>query len=165
MKYFTGIGSRKTPEHILEQITNISSKLCANEWILRSGGADGADTAAEKGCNFVKGRKEIYLPWRGFNNNLSPLYDVSKEALLMASEIHPAWDYLSWGAKKLHARNVYQILGKDLKTPSSFVVCWTPDGNVIGGTATVLKIAHNHNIPIFNLAIADFYDKIVSTYL
>lgn len=27
------------------------------------------------------------------------------------------------------ARNSYQILGPDLRTPADFVVCWTPDGS------------------------------------
>ena len=48
------------------------------------------------------------------------------------------------------ARNGYQILGKDLKTPVRFVICYTPNGDRIGGTAQALRIAMDLKIPVFN---------------
>ena len=73
----------------------------------------------------------------------------------LASEFHPAWDYLSYGARKLHARNGYQVLGEDLKTPVDFVICWTPGGKEQGGTAQAIRIAKFNSIKVFNLAIED----------
>jgi hypothetical protein len=156
MKVYAGIGSRKTPKKILEQMRNISSFLAKEGYILRSGGADGADSAFEDGCDLVLGQKEIYLPWNGFNGNSSSRYHISEAALEMASEIHPAWDSLSQGAKKLHARNCYQILGGDLNCPCNFVVCWTDGGIALGGTRTAIILAQKHNIPVINLAIEEF---------
>jgi hypothetical protein len=74
--------------------------------------------------------------------------------------VHPAWDILSQGAQKLHARNVHQILGPDLSrpTPVEFVLCWTPDAQVVGGTATAIRLAQDRNIPVYNLADEDDYD-------
>jgi hypothetical protein len=43
-----------------------------------------------------------------------------------------------------------QILGKDLKTPVSMVLFWSPDPNH-GGTSQALRIARDHKIVIFNL--------------
>jgi predicted Rossmann fold nucleotide-binding protein DprA/Smf involved in DNA uptake len=95
MKYYTGIGSRETPEDILEFMKEIASKLESLGWILRSGGAPGADLAFENG---VKEKKEIYIPWKGFNNSDSNLYfdkfKYKEECLTIASENHPDWNYL-----------------------------------------------------------------------
>jgi hypothetical protein len=62
--------------------------------------------------------------------------------------------YLPW-AKKFHSRNVHQVLGRDLKTPSDFVICWTADGGFSGGTGQALRIADDHGIPIFNMNVRE----------
>lgn len=148
MKYYTGIGSRDTPEHVLDEMTQLAREFVKRGWTLRSGGAQGADTAFEKDAMFFK---EIYLPWKGFNGNGSELFESSEEAFELAARSHPAWHRCSEGARKIHARNVHQVLGRDLKTPSSVVVCWTRGGRFIGGTAQALRIAKSWHIPIFNL--------------
>ena len=146
MKFYTGIGSRETPANVMEAMTQLAITLESKGYILRSGGADGADTAFEQGAV----NKEIYLAWKGFNGNNSPLHTVCVEALQMASTIHPAWDKCSQGAKKLHARNCYQVLGLDLNTPVDFVVCYTSNGLIKGGTATAINLAKSKGIPVFN---------------
>ena len=130
-------------------------------YTLRSGGAPGADSAFEHGAlSNVGASVEIYLPWRGFNGNPSPLYGVTPEALELAEEIYgPRWKYISHGAKALMARNCYQVLGKDLNTPSDFVVCYTSDGcktsakrsAKTGGTGQAIDLANRWDIPIYNL--------------
>lgn len=149
--YITGIGSRETPSNIKLDIFNISKILTENNFILRSGGADGADTFFEDAFDFYHGKKEIYIPWLGFNGNHSVLYNTPSKAFDIAKNIHPAWHKLTHGGKKLHARNVLQVLGQDLKTPSDLVVCWTSDGKASGGTATAMNLAKKYNIPVFNL--------------
>lgn len=116
---------------------------------LRSGGADGADAAFEAGAG---DDKQIFLPWKRFNRNMSPLYTPSVDAYAVASRIHPVWDRLSSGAKLLHARNVHQVLGPNLNEPSEFLVCWTMGGGVTGGTATAIKVALEHGVPVYNAA-------------
>lgn len=150
--YYTGVGSRLTPNHSQTQMKEIAKTLAGLKYTLRSGGAAGADTAFEEGCNLGNGKKEIYLPWKGFNNNTSELYQIDQKAFDIASQIHPAWKSLDLTVKKLHARNVYQILGKDLNTPSLFLICWTLDGKKIGGTRTAIVLAERYKIPIYNIA-------------
>lgn len=149
--FYTGIGSRQTPYDIQCAMYVLGKFLAKKGMILRSGGDNGADAAFEMGCDLADGKKEIYLPWKGFNSHTSPLFKVQQEALALAQEFHPAWQLCSPGAKKLHARNCYQILGADLNTPSSFVICWTPDGKDIGGTRTAIVLARHCNIPVFHL--------------
>ena len=148
--HYTGIGSRQTPDEILKEMTNLARNLELSGFILRSGGADGADSAFEAGVT-EEDHKEIYLPWKGFNGSKSSRYDVSQAALKMAEHYHPAWDRCSQAARKFHARNCYQILGNDLHTPSKFVLCWTPDGKIVGGTGQAIRIALDLEIPVFNM--------------
>lgn len=153
MSFYAGIGSRKTPESILQIMTLMAKHLSDNNWTLRSGGADGADTAFENGANPL--RSEIYLPWNGFNGRTSSYCNPSVNAHSMASFFHPAWSKCSQAAKKLHARNCHQILGMDLNTPVDFVICWTPNGNRSGGTGQALRIAEFKEIPIYDLAVKE----------
>lgn len=146
-KFYAGIGSRETPENIINFMTQIAFCLSSEGYVLRSGGADGADIAFEKGASF----KEIFLPWKGFNNSKSPFVPITKEAEDIARKFHPIYDQLKQGAQKLHSRNVYQVLGKDLKSPVEFIICWTKDGKSSGGTGQALRIAQAYNIKIYNL--------------
>lgn len=152
--YYAGIGSRETPQETLDVFYKIGAYLAQEGWTLRSGGAKGADHYFEIGCDSVKGDKEIYIPWKGFENNPSQLYKsdpkVALEARKIAESIHPNWDRCSEGAKKMHTRNVHQILGKDLNTPTDLVICYTKNGSGSGGTGQALRIAQEHNIVIFD---------------
>jgi hypothetical protein len=152
-KFYTGVGSRKTPNNILLLMHDIAYKLCLNYYTLRSGGADGADSAFAAGAG---GNKQVFYAWH-----------ATQEAMELASKFHPAWNRCSEFAKKLHGRNSFQVLGKDLSNPSEFLICWTPDGCTThagrtiktGGTGTAISIADAYNIPVENLANRDTLDK------
>ena len=171
-KYWTGVGSRETPAVILDLMQEIAFKLACDGYVLRSGGADGADLAFQKG--WERGKRltpaEIFIPWDGFNGFSHGQYGVvytlnkmtnSQQAERIASEIHPVWDRLSRGAKALHTRNIYQVLGKALNKPSDFLICYaqpTKTG-VKGGTNTAVQIALQHNVPVFNLWNRDVVER------
>lgn len=149
---YTGVGSRETPPEILAVMRQLAYDLATRGYILRSGGADGADTAFAEGCRLGDGASEIYVPWFGFNGVRGGL--VPRDwgaAMSLAQHFHPAWDRCSDGARKLHARNGFQVLGRDLMTPSRFVVCWTRSGLGGGGTGQAIRIARSRNIPVFDL--------------
>lgn len=155
---YTGIGSRSTPKAVCEQFTDIARRLALADWALRTGGAEGADTAFEDGAIKASGRRAIFLPWAWFAGRTSSETEVCDRAMLIASTIHPAWNSLNEGSRKLHGRNIYQVLGKGLDRPSAFVLCWTPDGcessetrtRVTGGTGTAIAIASIRKIPVYN---------------
>lgn len=162
---YAGIGSRETPEEVLEQMRQIAAHLAKCGWILRSGGASGADAAFEQGCG--SGPKEIYLPWKNFNQNPSSLYTIPDEAFKIASEHHPVWHRLSPSAKKFLARDVQQVLGQNLDTPVQFVACWTSDGaekhttSKTGGTGQAIRVAVANRIPVYNLRNEGRYEMIL----
>ncbi len=150
--YYAGIGSRKNvPIGILDQMETLGYELASQGWILRSGAAKGCDLAFEGGCDLANGKKEIFLPWQGFNESTSPLFDVTYDAMEIAKSVIPWWDNLSNTHKLLHGRNVYQILGKDLNTPVSQVLYWAEldcRGIPTGGTGTGFKLAKKYGIDI-----------------
>ena len=150
IKAYSGVGSRETIPEVCQVMTDIAGILCDKGYILRSGGANGADLSFELGVSDPT-KKHIYLPWKEFNGNDSPLYGVCPKALEIASKIHPAWQNCREKARLLHARNVYQVLGRDLNNPSKFLICWTENGEERGGTRTAIKLAQNHDIPVLNL--------------
>ena len=165
MLYYAGIGSRQTPNDVLEEMKSIAYQLAVQNWTLRSGFADGADMAFTEGADAANGEMEQYIPWVGFNN--SPKKDdrficlePDEEQYAIAEYFHPNWKACSPAAKKLHARNVNQILGRDLDTPSKMVICWTPNGKAGGGTGQAIRIANYYEVPIFDLALAETRDKL-----
>lgn len=143
---YTGIGSRRTPVEEIRRMKIVAERLALRGYTLRSGAAEGADVAFESGAG---AKKEIFLPWAGFNGKASTFQEPTREAIEVA--------------RKLQARNSHQILGADLRTPADFVVCWTPDGcesesartRDTGGTGQAIALASRWGIPVFNLARKD----------
>ena len=155
-KYYAGIGSRETPKDVCLLMTAIAKRLASLGYTCNSGGADGADAAFERGAVI---NRQIFLPWDGFNGrniqNLTKLHGEGSYLVPPFNEdlvrkYHPKPDALSDAGWKFMSRNSYQVLGKDLNTPVEFVLCWTKDGKVSGGTGQALRIAKDKGIRIFN---------------
>lgn len=159
--YYAGIGARRTPPDILDLMEELARALARDGWRLRSGHADGADQAFERGA---AGHADIFLPWPGFNRRPKPTGRVHQTpadwAYARAAEHHPAWHQLREPVRAMMARNVHQVLGWAGEPPSVFVVCWTPDGATTaeettqrtGGTGQAIRLAAHHGIPVLNLA-------------
>lgn len=173
MRYYTGIGSRKAHKqpHVMAALYKIADALARAGFTVRSGGADGADTAFELAAKsrLIRSPKQlydIYLPWAGFNDRPSTsglnyhcdyIRKYDDQAAAIAKRIHKDWDSLKRGGKQMHTRNVYQVLGAYLDNPSDFLICWAPtddEGVPKGGTRTAWLIAIEHKIPCFNLSRA-----------
>lgn len=171
--YYTGVGSRETPRDILKLMNQVAYKMAQLGYTGRSGSAGGTDTAFEQGYNeytIVNGISdyygfEVYLPWKGFSDIIEDSVHIAtpnltnyQEACDIAATIHPIYHKLKRGAKALHTRNVYQVLGLDLNTPSKVLFCYAqPTYNkqgkltgVKGGTNTAVQLAMKHNIKIYN---------------
>ena len=155
--FYTGVGSRRTPGDILDIMESLAMVLGRQGRILRSGGAIGADQAFERGCIRAEGPRQVFFA-----------KDATAQAMSIAAQFHPVWDKLPDYVKHLHGRNAFQVLGLYLQAPSTFLVCWTPDGATThaersistGGTGTAISIADHYHIPIFNLKRQDHLDRI-----
>lgn len=159
---YTGIGARRTPSDVLVLMRSLAARLPQAGWVLRSGGADGADRAFEEGAASVDGEWETYRAdggWCGLAD-LTP-GGPTAGAFELAARVHPAWARCSDRVRALHARNCHEILGPDLSEPVRFIVCWTPDRSLdgasreAGGTGQALRVAALHSIPVFNLRRPD----------
>lgn len=162
--YYAGIGSRETPPDILELATRIARRLSVLGFTLRSGGAVGADQAFSDGA----ASQQVFLPWAGYNNLHSDYIGPSEKSKGIAKILHPGWDYLSQGVKKLMARNTHQIMGPNCDSLSRFVVCYTKDGcetgydrtKMTGGTGQAIDLASRLGIPVFNLKNKDALQRL-----
>ena len=150
--------------------------LGAQGWALRSGAAEGADSAFVRGAAGFAA--EIWLPWEGFcadRRTAGATYPVIStlplraDAEAMARAHHPAWTRLSSGGRRLMTRNVTQVLGPDLATPSAFVLCWARsavlDGalrvvDVPGGTGLAVRLAAGRAVPVFHLGLAAHRERV-----
>lgn len=154
--FIAGIGSRETPVYICREMEKIGVWCKEHGHIVRSGHADGADYAFEKGA--LKSC-DVFLPWPGFNQALTLLGNpvkitASKEQLdEFVRKFHPSPERLSSGAWSLHGRNACQILGPQLSSPVDAVVCWRIKS---GGTDQALRIASSYGIPILNMSLLQF---------
>lgn len=181
-RYVTGIGSRKTPEVVLGLMRRLATCMANEGWVWRSGHAPGADLAFEEGvlASQQPDNLEIYLPWANFGEDerrasAHCYYDVKTfanrdDAEAIAESVHPAWQNCSRGARMLHTRNPYQVLGQDLNTPSAIVFCYaTPVAGerVAGGTATAVAVARQHRINVvnfFHLAARDVAERFIAQH-
>lgn len=157
-EFYSGIGSRETPEHIQKLMTEIAEILERRKFILRSGGSKGADLAFENGVNLYK---EIFYT-EGYRVNGGEMQTYPKNDWGFATNIfkkyHPSKGKIrSPKSINLLTRNTFQIFGIGDTMNSSFVICYTPDGAETyttfdtGGTGQCIRIANDYNIPVYNL--------------
>jgi hypothetical protein len=159
-RIYAGIGSRQTPQDVLSRMTAIADKRAVHGWVLRSGAADGADAAFERGAVSAGGQTEIYLPFPRFRGHRAGIVSSTlprwPEAQSIAASHHPAWERCSPVARQLLARNVFQILGRDLNSPVEDVLFFAPsttarDGRIVdasGGTGLAVRLASARGIRI-----------------
>lgn len=163
-----GIGSRSMKDNaeahsLFRKTFNAFDSLNSDDFhvILRSGGAEGADSIAE---HSFSGEKQIILPWKGFNGNHAGeiIYTDDKDASAMIGWYHPAADKLSQGARKCLERDIWQLLGCPQDNPrkkTDIVICWIEPGKT-GGTAFTAGIAKKLGIPVFNIADNEELEKL-----
>ena len=150
----------------------LAASLARHGWVLRTGLSPGADQAFYRGALAGGGAVELYLPCpdfeararsEGSGSGVWALERPTRRAYELAARYYepfdgPAWEQLAPGAAALLARDVHQVLGAELDSPAASVVCWTPDAGLngddprSGGTGQALRVAHEHRIPVFNLA-------------
>lgn len=155
-RYYAGVGSRETPDHVLGRMCRYATLLAERGYIVRSGGARGADTAFERGTENFPQQRRIYLPYRGFNSRWDGIVVGNDQNMRqIAARHHPKWSACGLGARKLHTRNVAQILGHTQPPiTSEFVLCWTYGARGGGGTGQAIRIAKAYGVPVYDLADA-----------
>jgi len=176
LKFYAGIGSRKTPVKILDYMSRIATRLEEDGWLLRSGGAEGADSAFESGLPYGVEDNEIIILRNGFNekhanngylNFGNATQEMKNKCDSIVYSIHPYWLNMPRWMKNLHSRNVMQILGYNLDSPVKFVLYWAPEdehGIATGGTRTAVVLAQRLGIPTFNMLHDEVIERLERKY-
>lgn len=172
---YAGIGARETPASVLDAMEMIGRRMAEAGWVLRTGLSPGADQAFCSGARAGRGGVELYVPWSGFEDaercrapGVRLLGRPAAAAFELAAGYHPCWEALDWPERRLRARDVHEVLGERLDDPVAIVICWTADGSLdgsgplAGGTGQALRVAHNHRIPVLNLARAEDLEEAMS---
>ena len=152
--YYAGVGDGSPSTEILDLIGRATKELAEAGCTLRSGGGEIVDEQFELNAT----AKEVILPYLGFNKNPSQLI-VDPSSLSIAKSVHTAWSRCSEFAKFCHARNVQVLLGQDLVSPVSLVICYSEDGAWredqvsarTGYMRTLIALANRRGIPVLNL--------------
>lgn len=161
---YAGVGSRDTPDDVLELMRRFGKAAGEAGWTLRSGGAEGADSAFEFGCDQAEGPKRIFYATEGDieesgNPNGHHGVTAHPEHLRTVDQYHPKPSLLSGYVQRLMARNSAQVLGFNLDRPANLLVCWTPDGATswehtseeTGGTGQAIRLATAYKVNVVNL--------------
>ena len=172
-EWYAGIGARPldrdnptgVPDDVAAKMSNIGHLLAEKGWGLRSGGAAGSDAAFEEGARRAANPAlQIFLPREYFNgrriNNREYLGDLSpelrEESIELAQRVHPYGRRLSGFALEAMARNGFQILGPDLRSPSKAAICYTDKGEILGGTGQAIRLCAEKGVPVINLGVSRY---------
>lgn len=168
MPTFTMIGSRTAPDIVVDWFQRVAEALLEVGWTGRSGLCPlGIDDSLTRAVIAQLNKEnmplaELYIAWDGFDGwrdgdlagavisaKKLPCYEKAVE---LASSVHPRWENVTAGGKLLHSRNPFQVLGRDLESPSDVVLLWAPISgkSITGGTRTAYELAKNSSIPIYN---------------
>lgn len=175
MKAYTGVGSRSTPVWCRFFMEDVASAMANDKYVLRSGSAQGADSAFELGCDKVCGAGNIYVPWGGFGTGKANMFkdyhiltgkqfETAREFLL-EKKIIPHFDNMKEPAQKLHARNYLQVVGHWDKIIPSKVLFYFAEhdwvtGEPLGGTRTAVLLGQEFDIPCYNLREEKVFNKL-----
>ena len=155
---YAGIGAANAPAAARTLMTDIGHRLAEEDFLLRTGGGQGAEEAFENGARLADGAARVYLPSEGYRGRESGVdgvtTDIPQRAYEIAAGHHGNWDSLTDATRRQYARNAVEILGEDLSTPADVVICWTREGKDTGATAQALALAREHHIPVINLGAA-----------
>lgn len=175
---YAGIGARNAPQSAKNLMGAIAYACAQHGYELHTGAAKGADQAFAEGAVRGGGHVVLCLPWPKYEHKwIAALTEEARktgalvevtvigedEALTKLAyesvyEHHPNFNALTQGVQKLHARN-YLILHQ-----AKQVLCWTPGGQIVGGTGQGIRIAQGQGTHVTNLGDAQTYSEYWEKY-
>lgn len=177
-RLYTGIGARAITGRESIELMELARTLADHRYLPSTGRAVGTDYVIEMGARQVwpsdELGPEIYLPYDGFNGA-----DGKTDPWMIDSVRLPNYAIAEDMVRKnggqgfklaAYTRSVFEVLGADLNTPVDFVLtCADPKSRkskeVKGGTNCAIRIALDHEIPIYNLRTLPFEElfSLIST--
>jgi len=113
------------PQSVIQDIVEVAKLLETKGFTVRVGGDnDGLDQAVENAVS----RKELILPWKGFNEKESPFTWSIEASHHIAKKFSPIYDTIPDGVKKFLHQNARLVMGDKMRSPIAFLICWSEDG-------------------------------------
>lgn len=174
-KTFTLVGSRETPKDIYLLMRELAQLLLSFGWDGYSGASGFADKQLEQAYfynyyrNIAQGTIYCFMPWGHFdslfkfqekvvyyNTPMLPDYDRAKVIAKEHYDKYNDYDKLGVGAKSMMNRNVYQVLGPELKHKTDITIYWAKPAtskNMVcqGGTNLAVALSEHYQVPTINL--------------
>jgi hypothetical protein len=145
--------NKGVPDNELDYIKSLIPKL-SKDYILRTSGLEPNELFYN-----LADKKELYLPWRDFNNLQSKFTWTDDKALEICSIFSPTFKDIKDSVKKIIATSVRVILGNTLKSRVTFFITYSEDGCEsvknksfkTGNVGLPIALASTIKIPVFNL--------------
>ena len=172
------------PEDIDAFMNTIIPKISVKKKILRMN-ADNQNLLEEKYSSYLM-YKEIYLPWRKFNESISAsatlkrptdlAFRVAVWALINSRKEgnEDKFNALPNAVKSFLARDIHMYLGKDVNKLIDFAIIYTPCGTTqftkdtdfkaLGRASNIIQMAKLFGFKIYNIGDADSR-KLLLNYL
>jgi len=169
-RMFTVVTHGEVPGEISLLIEQISKLLLTKGFTFRYDG-NNKDTASTKAYQTCKSRCEIYLPWKGFNKDVTAkLNKPSEKAYGYASGFHGGFNKIPSSVRAIVAHNVHVLLGDECNTPVNLFITYTTDGAEVkadvkyettGPVSFFITACDALDIPVFNLKNPTAKERIV----
>jgi len=173
----TVVGSRRIDEKNYLRLADIAFQLASRGAQIVTGTAAGADSAAVEGALRANQKPpEIWGPFNGHDTRTKkPILTCTDLHLQIVAACHPRAFLLDGTPKRLHARNIGQVLGPSCQQRSHVLICFTPDGcqsdltrtTDTGGTGTAISLAYWAGVPICNIAAScpeSFLERMLASW-
>jgi len=151
------IGSREIPTETALLMQQIGEMLAQKGHSVASGNAMGSDEAYARGANQVDPKRVLlYLPWASYNKELivqgNEIHlEEAKEWEPLAEKHHPAWMWLSQGARRMMIRNVGIVMQSD-----RVIAYLNHNKTGGGGTGHGWRVAGALKIPRIDLSVKQY---------
>lgn len=159
------VSNIKAPEPIIEKAKQVAEYLRDKPFMLRTGGGN---TEIENVFEKSTDNKELYLPWKNFNQKDSKIFRYDQHICDIARWQQPGYETVPLWQQSFFNRTVGVVLGKDGKSPVRFIIGWSYDSveHAIHRTAktgfigVAVSVAALLKIPLFNLNNTDAFDRL-----
>lgn len=167
---FTVVTHDEVPGEVIILIEQLAKLLNSKGFTYRYDG-NKQDKGAGIAYEAAKSRSEIYLPWKGFNKDVTgKLNKPSEKAYGYAAGIHKGFNKIPAPVKAIVARNVHTVLGENCDTPINLLITYTSDGAEVnadvkykttGPIGFFINASEAVNTPVFNLKNSTAKERIV----
>lgn len=162
---YAGIGNPKAPPNIVAKCTELGKYLDSKNFTLRTGGGN---TEVEEAFEATTENKELFLPWKKFNDKESKISHYDPCIAAIAQKLQPGYEGLEFWRQSFFNRTVGLMLGKNGKSPVRLLICWSQDGveqakdrlATTGFIGIAISTAAQLRIPVFNLKNEDAVGRI-----